>query len=134
MPNGSNVHAEVPQRSERLFHFGVVFSQTNHEATFDGGRFGVGHVLEHALGGLPIRLGPHLFVKPRNRLDVVVKNIGFRCQHHVEGARVPFEVRGQDFNLHVRVGSFDGGDASGKMRCAVVGQFIAVHAGDDNVL
>src|SRR5881397_3426682 len=118
--------AELPHDRAHLFH---CFAQTNHEPGLGDGP-AAGRRLEHRDRPLVLPLRPYRREQARDRLDVVVENVGPGCQDCLQCGEVAEKIRNEDFDRAGRQFPPDGPDRLGEDPRAAVGQFIAVDRRD----
>src|SRR3954468_4718218 len=135
LADGEDLHALLAEGAERLDHLVVGLAEAHHQA-------GLRHdlvaahllrVAQHAQGALPARAAARDRVEPRDRLDVVVEDVGALGDHLRERHLLAAEVGGQHLDLAVRGLEADGADDADEGGRAVVGQVVAVDARDDRV-
>src|SRR5689334_13696320 len=135
LADGEHLDALLAQLAERVDHLRVGLPEADHEPGL-GRDLVAAHrlgVLEHAQRALPPRAAARDRVQPRRDLDVVVEDVrplgdDLRERHHLAA-----EVGRQHLDLAAGRLAADLADDADEGGRAVVGQVVAVHAGDDRV-
>lgn len=83
---------------------------------------------------LVVSLGADAAVEARHGFHVVIVDVGARIEHAGDGVLVATEVRSEDFDFRERERFADFADGFGPVVRAAIGEFVAIDAGDDNVL
>ncbi len=135
LANRHRIDANCPQIAQNLEYFVPRLTQAEHDPGLcvDGGVDFLGH-FQNAKRARVLRLGADNGVKPLDRLDIVIVNIGVGLAHDADQIRLGFEVRRKDLNDHVRVGVAQSPDRAGKLLSPLILQIVPRNARHDYVL
>ena len=135
LADGEDLDVVVAKDPERLDHLLEALAEADHQP-----RLGDHAVAAHLLGESQDPGGAHEAgaaprhrVEARNRLDVVVEDVGALVDHLRKRHLLAAEVGGQDLDLAARGQHPDRADHADERSGPVVGQVVAVDRGDDGV-
>src|SRR3954452_21576588 len=135
LADGEDLHAVRAQLREGVDHLVVRLAEPDHQAGL-GGDLVAAHLLgvgEDAQRPLPARAAAGDRVQPRDDLDVVVEDVGALGDHLGQRHLVPLEVGREHLDLAAGRLAADLADDADERAGALVGQVVAVDAGDDRM-
>ena len=118
---------------EELEDLVLALADADHDAGLGDGALRL-DAAEQLHRALVARAGAHGGVAPAHGLEVVGDDLGLRVDHHLEGGLVALEIADEDLDGHPGARLADADDRLGPDARAAVGQVVAVHARDDDVL
>ena len=141
LPDGNDIDLRLFEVFHQVDNLVVRFAQTNHQPAFNEplsneivsfnpvrrGRKDVQTLLV-------IRLRTDVWIKPGDRLNVVIEDLAARLQNDVQRREVSFEVWRENLDRRVGQEPFDFSNRLSEMVRASVGQVVSRNAGNDNVL
>ena len=119
-----------------LMHLHPFLAQSHHDAGLGEDRRIVPlHALQEAQRGVVARARPDGGIEARHRLQIVVVDVRASLDDRLHGRlRLVAEVGRQDLDGGVRSGPAEGFDHRHELPRPAVGQIVAIHAGDHDVL
>src|SRR3954454_9551160 len=135
LADGEDLHAVLAQLAERVDHLLEALAEPDHEAGLRR-HLVAAHLLgvgEHAQRARPCRPAPGDAVQARDGLDVVVEDGRALGDDLGQRHLVALEVRGENLDLAAWRLAADLADHADERARPLVGQVVAVDAGDDRV-
>ena len=135
LPNGEDIHTPRAQIAHHILHLFDRLTQAHHQARF-GQHVGIDllGVGEGGAGPIVAILRLHELEQSRNRLYIVIEDLGPGVDHDTQRFRRAFEVGNQHFDRAAGVNFANAADEHGEDRRAAIFAVVAVHRGDHRVL